>query len=87
MAGGDLNSAVEIEMKQGKIEQRRRANADVVNLQARRHKPGDHRFGISIRGGTTVASHSDTSPAVVGDGRAVHFAEQQGKIFVEVDFG
>ena len=28
VAGGDLNAAVDIEMKQGKIEQRRRTNAD-----------------------------------------------------------
>src|SRR4249920_1312190 len=46
VAGGDLNTAVDIEMKQRKIEQRRRTHADIVNLQARRHKTGDHRFGI-----------------------------------------
>src|SRR6185295_7687773 len=87
VAGSDLNAAVDIEMKQGKIEQWRRAHADIVDLQAGRDESGDHRLGIKIRCRPAVAPHSHTGAALIGDGRAMHLAEQQRELLVKIDFG
>src|SRR6185436_16149139 len=40
---GHLDAAVEVQVKERKIEQRRRAYADVVDTQPRRDHTGDHR--------------------------------------------
>ena len=86
MARGNLNPAVDIEMKQRKIEQRRGTNAVIVDMQTRRNHAVDNRLGIRIGGRAAVAPDSDPLAAPGCDGRAVHLAEQQRKLLVEIFF-
>src|SRR3989304_1485001 len=86
VTGGNLHPAVKIEMKKGKIEERRRTNTDIVDLKSGREKSLHHRLRVTIGREAAIPSHSDSSPSVLSDDGSVNLAETPRKILIKVLF-
>src|ERR1051326_6733979 len=56
VARGDHHAAVDVEMKEREVEQRRRADADIVDAKAGGEESLDHSFGVRIGGRAAVAA-------------------------------
>lgn len=84
MARGDLDTAVGVEMEQREIKQRGRTDTNIGDLETRRNQPGYDSLGVKIGGSTAISAHTNASTARLIDDRAVHFAKQESKIFIEL---
>ena len=78
--------AIDVEMKQRKIEQRRGTNTDIVNLQPGRRQACDNGLCVRIGGRAAITPHRHPFAAPFGDDRAMHLAQEQREFFVEILF-
>src|SRR5262249_21682197 len=66
--------AIDVEMKQRKIEERPGTDTDIVNVEPGRCQACNDGLCVTIRGYTAIASHGDPPATSFGDDCAMHLA-------------